>query len=46
MDAQGKPVWTETAADATVRYQRDPHASWARRAVTWLLQFLPIESQL
>ena len=46
MDAQGEPVWTETAADATVRYYRDPHASWARRAITWVLQFLPIESQL
>lgn len=46
MDAHDEPLWTETAADTTVRYHRDPHASWARRAIAWVLQLLPIESQL
>jgi len=46
LDGSGRPQWTETVAGATLRYREDPHASWVRRAVTWLLQFLPIESQL
>jgi len=46
LDGSGQPQWTETVAGATLRYRKDPHASWTRRAVTWLLQFLPIESQL
>jgi putative cardiolipin synthase len=46
LDGHGRPTWTETVGGATVHYRRDPHASWMRRAVTWLLQFLPIESLL
>lgn len=41
-----QPRWTEMLGDKTIHYDKDPHASWARRAVTWLLQLLPIESQL
>lgn len=38
--------WTGRAEGRELRYDREPQASWARRAITWLLHFLPIESQL
>lgn len=41
-----QPRWTEMLGAKTIHYDMDPHASWGRRAVTWLLQLLPIESQL
>ena len=46
LDSHGHLQWTETVAGDTLQYRKDPHASWGRRAVTWLLQLLPIESQL
>lgn len=42
----GRPLWTEMVGDQAFHYDKDPHASWMRRAVTWVLQLLPIESQL
>lgn len=41
-----QPQWAEVSAGKVIHYDKDPQASWGRRAVTWLLQFLPIESQL
>jgi putative cardiolipin synthase len=46
LDARNRPQWMETVDGANLIYRQDPHASWGRRAVTWLLQFLPLESQL
>ncbi len=46
LDAWGRTVWTETLDGRTLQYDRDPYAGWSRRAVAWLLKFLPIESQL
>lgn len=46
LDDRQQPRWTEVLGGETIHYDQDPHASWVRRAVTWLLQFLPIESQL
>ncbi|HEY4367549.1 MAG TPA: phospholipase D family protein [Steroidobacteraceae bacterium] len=46
LDDRNRPQWMETVDGANVLYHQDPHASWGRRVVTWLLQFLPLESQL
>lgn len=46
LDARGRPVWTERVDGKLVQHDRDPQASWSRRAITWLLGFLPIETQL
>lgn len=46
LDESERPRWTEMLGDKTIHHDKDPHASWARRAVTWVLQLLPIESQL
>ena len=46
LDGKGRTVWTETLNGQTLQYASDPHAGWGRRAVTWFLKFLPIESQL
>jgi cardiolipin synthase C len=46
LGGDGQPRWIETQAGRRFEYQHDPYASWARRAITWLLQRLPIESQL
>lgn len=46
VDGDGGLAWTETLAGRQVVHDRDPHASLARRALTWLLRHLPIESQL
>ncbi len=39
-------VWTEAVAGQEIVHDRDPHASFGRRALTWVLRHLPIESQL
>ncbi len=46
LDPAGHLVWAESVAGRTIQHDRDPHASWRRRLVTWLLRHLPIESQL
>ncbi len=46
LDEQGRRCWTERIAGREVRHYKDPYASWMRRAITWLLGLLPIESQL
>jgi putative cardiolipin synthase len=46
LDARGATHWMELRDGATLHHDRDPDASWGRRAITWLLQFLPLESQL
>ncbi|HMN45794.1 MAG TPA: phospholipase D family protein [Povalibacter sp.] len=46
LDERGRLRWTESVARQAIVHRRDPHASWARRCVTWLLRHLPIESQL
>lgn len=46
LDEHGCVRWTESLQGQTMQYHRDPYASWGRRAATWLLKFLPIESQL
>lgn len=46
LDAKGRTLWTETRDGKTLQYDSDPYASWGRRAITWVLKFLPIESQL
>jgi putative cardiolipin synthase len=46
LGGDGRPRWVETQAGRRFEYEHDPHAGWARRAITWLLQRLPIESQL
>jgi cardiolipin synthase C len=46
LNAHGRACWTEIAEGQRLQYDKDPNAGWARRAITWLLQMLPIESQL
>ena len=46
LDEHGRTRWSERADGVEVFHGRDPHANWGRRAVTWLLGHLPIESQL
>lgn len=46
LDERGRTRWSESFDGRTAQYDKDPNASWARRAITWLLQWLPIESQL
>jgi putative cardiolipin synthase len=46
LDPNGRPRWLESQDGRTFEYRRDPYAGWGRRSVTWLLQWLPIESQL
>jgi putative cardiolipin synthase len=46
LDERGRTRWRESLAGRTILHDSDPGASWARRAITWCLRFLPIESQL
>ena len=46
LDGNSRLTWTETIAGHEVVHDRDPHASFGRRALSWLLRHLPIESQL
>lgn len=46
LNARGRACWIESIDGQTVQYAKDPNAGRARRAITWLLQLLPIESQL
>jgi len=46
LDDAGRTYWLERTGGRELRYQREPRAGWGRRAVTWLLRWLPIESQL
>jgi len=42
----GSIVWHSLENGREVRYTQEPHASFSRRLMVWLLSFLPIESQL
>lgn len=46
LDERGRTRWSERADGVETFHGRDPHANWGRRAITWLLGHLPIESQL
>jgi cardiolipin synthase C len=46
LNARGRACWSESVDGTTLQYDKDPNAGWLRRAITWLLQWLPIESQL
>ncbi|WP_157071615.1 phospholipase D family protein [Steroidobacter denitrificans] len=46
LDERGRTRWSELVGGVEVFHDRDPHANGWRRAVTWLLGLLPIESQL
>ena len=46
LDAQGQLLWSEQVNGEAVEFRTEPHAGWVRRCITWLLQRLPIESQL
>ncbi|MFL6548790.1 MAG: phospholipase D family protein [Povalibacter sp.] len=46
LDSQCRLIWSEQVNGETVESHTEPDASWGRRLVTWLLQHLPIESQL
>ena len=46
LDPDGRILWSETVGGAAIVHRRDPAAGWHRRALTWILGFLPIESQL
>jgi putative cardiolipin synthase len=45
VDARGLR-WQESLDGRVVEHRRDPGAGWHRRALTWVLGRLPIESQL
>jgi putative cardiolipin synthase len=46
LDARGRLIWSEQVNGESVELHAEPYAGWARRWITWLLQRLPIESQL
>jgi putative cardiolipin synthase len=46
LDTQGQLFWSEQVNGQTVELRKEPYAGWGRRWITWLLQRLPIESQL
>jgi putative cardiolipin synthase len=46
LDADQDLLWTDESHGKTRYQHRDPGASWRRRAITWVLRHLPIESQL
>jgi putative cardiolipin synthase len=46
LDDRGRTRWIEVLDGRKVVHDREPHAGWGRRIVTWLLGLLPIESQL
>jgi cardiolipin synthase C len=46
LDTQGQLFWSEQVNGQTIELRKEPYAGWARRWITWLLQRLPIESQL
>jgi cardiolipin synthase C len=46
LDSARRIRWLEMRDGVEVEHRRDPGAGWHRRALTWLLGLLPIESQL
>lgn len=46
LDERGRARWSERMGGVEILHVREPHASWGRRVVTWLLGHLPIEAQL
>ena len=46
LDTARRIRWRETRGGVELEHRRDPGAGWHRRALTWLLGLLPIESQL
>ena len=46
LDPGRRICWRETRDGVELEHRRDPGAGWHRRALTWLLGLLPIESQL
>jgi cardiolipin synthase C len=46
LDPDGRTCWSEETGGQTLQYRKDPHAGPWRRLLTWVLQLLPLESQL
>jgi len=46
LDPQGRVIWHEQVNGELRQSRTEPDASWGRRLITWILQQLPIESQL